>query len=172
MPISCPAGTSSRCFSFMQIWNTGRYGHRPLHGLDVSVGARFARPRPSLPSELLPRAHSVRPCNGHRTDYKFAMHIVPNLNGQNKLACSRRLYLVFALNYGNCHSQSQAAQGVAKAADKNRRLSLWCARGDLNPHTCWHTPLKRACLPIPALARITRVIIPEFGGLSTENTHV
>ena len=26
----------------------------------------------------------------------------------------------------------------------------WCERGDLNSHDCCHTPLKRACLPVPA----------------------
>ena len=31
-------------------------------------------------------------------------------------------------------------------------LSFWCARRDLNPYVIQHTPLKRACLPIPALA--------------------
>ena len=30
---------------------------------------------------------------------------------------------------------------------------LWCARWDLNPYDIRHTPLKRACLPIPALAQ-------------------
>ena len=27
----------------------------------------------------------------------------------------------------------------------------WCGRWDLNPYVIQHTPLKRACLPIPAL---------------------
>src|SRR3989304_9954438 len=27
----------------------------------------------------------------------------------------------------------------------------WCRRGDLNPHGLPHTPLKRACLPVPPL---------------------
>ena len=30
----------------------------------------------------------------------------------------------------------------------------WCGRWDLNPYVIQHTPLKRACLPIPALPRI------------------
>jgi len=33
-------------------------------------------------------------------------------------------------------------------------LILWCGRWDLNPYVIQHTPLKRACLPIPALPRI------------------
>ena len=33
-------------------------------------------------------------------------------------------------------------------------LSLWCGRWDLNPYVIQHTPLKRACLPIPALPHI------------------
>ena len=28
---------------------------------------------------------------------------------------------------------------------------MWCGRWDLNPYVIQHTPLKRACLPIPAL---------------------
>ena len=30
---------------------------------------------------------------------------------------------------------------------------FWCERGDLNPHGLRHTPLKRACLPVPALSQ-------------------
>ena len=30
----------------------------------------------------------------------------------------------------------------------------WCGRWDLNPYVIQHTPLKRACLPIPALPHI------------------
>jgi CheY-like chemotaxis protein len=33
---------------------------------------------------------------------------------------------------------------VARAASEG-----WCSGRDLNPHTLRHTPLKRACLPIP-----------------------
>ena len=33
---------------------------------------------------------------------------------------------------------------------------IWCERGDLNPHGLRHTPLKRACLPVPALSRYSR----------------
>ena len=36
----------------------------------------------------------------------------------------------------------------------------WCARRDLNPYVIQHTPLKRACLPVPALAlNSTKAII-------------
>ena len=31
---------------------------------------------------------------------------------------------------------------------------VWCGRWDLNPYVIQHTPLKRACLPIPALPHI------------------
>ena len=31
---------------------------------------------------------------------------------------------------------------------------FWCERWDLNPHAIRHTPLKRACLPVPALSHI------------------
>ena len=31
---------------------------------------------------------------------------------------------------------------------------VWCGRWDLNPYVVQHTPLKRACLPIPALPHI------------------
>ena len=34
------------------------------------------------------------------------------------------------------------------------KYHFWCERGDLNSHVSWHTPLKRACLPIPALSQI------------------
>ena len=31
---------------------------------------------------------------------------------------------------------------------------IWCEWWDLNPYVGWHTPLKRACLPIPAHSQI------------------
>ena len=31
---------------------------------------------------------------------------------------------------------------------------IWCGKWDLNPYVVRHTPLKRACLPIPALPHI------------------
>ena len=34
-------------------------------------------------------------------------------------------------------------------------VQLWCERRDLNPYAMRHTPLKRACLPIPALSHIS-----------------
>ena len=43
---------------------------------------------------------------------------------------------------------------------KQKKLSIfskalcWCGRWDLNPYVIQHTPLKRACLPIPALPHI------------------
>ena len=43
---------------------------------------------------------------------------------------------------------------------KQKKLSIlskalcWCGRWDLNPYVVQHTPLKRACLPIPALPHI------------------
>lgn len=45
----------------------------------------------------------------------------------------------------------------------------WCGRWDLNPYDIHHTPLKRACLPIPALPQKpfaqTRSIICRAGRL-------
>ena len=35
----------------------------------------------------------------------------------------------------------------------------WCGRWDLNPYVIQHTPLKRACLPIPALPRIQLLLV-------------
>ena len=35
-----------------------------------------------------------------------------------------------------------------------RIILVWCGRWDLNPYVIQHTPLKRACLPIPALPHI------------------
>ena len=47
------------------------------------------------------------------------------------------------------------------APNKRGHLSMssfvWCGRWDLNPYVIQHTPLKRACLPIPALPRIQLV---------------
>ena len=31
----------------------------------------------------------------------------------------------------------------------------WCEWRDLNPYVVWHTPLKRACLPVPAHSRFS-----------------
>ena len=36
---------------------------------------------------------------------------------------------------------------------------LWCERGESNSHDCCHTPLKRACLPVPALSHFECFII-------------
>ena len=33
-------------------------------------------------------------------------------------------------------------------------LFVWCEWWDLNPYVGWHTPLKRACLPVPAHSQI------------------
>ena len=33
---------------------------------------------------------------------------------------------------------------------------FWCEKRDLNPYAFRHTPLKRACLPIPALSQLQR----------------
>lgn len=30
------------------------------------------------------------------------------------------------------------------------KIERWCEQRDLNPHAILHTPLKRACLPVPA----------------------
>ncbi len=35
-----------------------------------------------------------------------------------------------------------------------KSATAWCGRWDLNPYAFRHTPLKRTCLPIPALPRI------------------
>lgn len=45
----------------------------------------------------------------------------------------------------------------------DRRISVWCARLDLNQHSrkCGHYHLKVACLPIPPRART--LIISHFG---------
>ena len=41
-----------------------------------------------------------------------------------------------------------------KKALRLQDFPKWCGRWDLNPYVIQHTPLKRACLPIPALPRI------------------
>ena len=41
-----------------------------------------------------------------------------------------------------------------KLVSNDRSLETsWCDRWDLNPYVLPHTPLKRACLPIPALSQ-------------------
>ncbi|GEM_PF-2330903 len=51
--------------------------------------------------------------------------------------------------------KKRAAQITEKLSIHAALLS-WCARRDLNPYVIQHTPLKRACLPIPALARLSK----------------
>ena len=43
--------------------------------------------------------------------------------------------------------------GNSTRKGKDHRLGglFWCGRWDLNPYALRHTPLKRTCLPIPAL---------------------
>ena len=45
------------------------------------------------------------------------------------------------------HKQNKKAFGSLESF-------CWCGRWDLNPYVIQHTPLKRACLPIPALPHI------------------
>ena len=44
--------------------------------------------------------------------------------------------------------------GIKRRRSKADFAPTWCERGDLNSHAIRHTPLKRACLPIPALSHI------------------
>lgn len=55
---------------------------------------------------------------------------------------------------GRSLRQRSAKPPTAKATEGSPRYSLrslegWCSGRDSNPHTLRHTPLKRACLPIP-----------------------
>ena len=47
------------------------------------------------------------------------------------------------------------------------RFSVWCGRWDLNPYVIQHTPLKRACLPIPALPHIHLALPHMLHGSNT-----
>ena len=49
------------------------------------------------------------------------------------------------------------AKGIKKRRSKANLAPAWCERGDLNSHVGCHTPLKRACLPVPALSQIALV---------------
>ena len=59
-------------------------------------------------------------------------------------------------------SESRGALSMACAQiphQKIKKMSMtsslfWCGKWDLNPYVVRHTPLKRACLPIPALPHI------------------
>ena len=65
----------------------------------------------------------------------------------------------------NSHSRSEknrerVSAGAREECKKNRDHyfrnnpdSFLCARLDSNQHTCWHHPLKMACLPISSRAR-------------------
>ena len=47
-----------------------------------------------------------------------------------------------------------AYRGKEKEPTPSWGWPAWCGRWDLNPYVIQHTPLKRACLPIPALPHI------------------
>ena len=48
------------------------------------------------------------------------------------------------------HKKNRPTGGYSKSPTL-RRWAFWCGRWDLNPYALRHTPLKRTCLPIPAL---------------------
>jgi len=57
--------------------------------------------------------------------------------------------------------------GYAFADQKRKQKNIlllqdafWCGRWDLNPYVIQHTPLKRACLPIPALPHM-QLMLPK-----------
>ena len=46
---------------------------------------------------------------------------------------------------------SEAVICIANRGEPKGLAATWCGKWDLNPYVVRHTPLKRACLPIPAL---------------------
>ena len=46
---------------------------------------------------------------------------------------------------------------LTKAGWKNPSGFCWCEKRDLNPYGCYHTPLKRARLPVPPLSHAARI---------------
>src|SRR4051812_47470739 len=49
----------------------------------------------------------------------------------------------------NDANQEEANNNVNNRNENNSHVSLWCGRGDLNPHALRRHPLKMVCLPIP-----------------------
>jgi len=48
-------------------------------------------------------------------------------------------------------ANQEEANNYVNNRDENNHVSLWCGRGDLNPHALRRHPLKMVCLPIPPL---------------------
>src|SRR5262245_52211652 len=79
---------------------------------------------------------------GRRDVYKFGLHLFTDLG---PLFCT--LYLVLCSFFASkscCQEQST----------KNKAQSLWCERGDSNPHTLRYQILSLARLPIPPLSHL------------------
>jgi hypothetical protein len=54
-------------------------------------------------------------------------------------------------------SRGRASQGISVTVE-----SIWCGRGDLNPHASRRHPLKMVCLPISPLPQGRTVILPRL----------
>ena len=50
--------------------------------------------------------------------------------------------------------EKKKSEPISDLENLVRIILVWCGRWDLNPYVIQHTPLKRACLPIPALPHI------------------
>ena len=63
---------------------------------------------------------------------------------------ARKVECVMPLRLGD----KKKSEPISDSENWVRIILVWCGRWDLNPYVVQHTPLKRACLPIPALPHI------------------
>mgnify|MGYP001778766782 CR=1 FL=1 len=62
--------------------------------------------------------------------------------------------LFFAVQKEIVSEINKKSEPISNLENLVRIICVWCGRWDLNPYVIQHTPLKRACLPIPALPHI------------------
>ena len=62
--------------------------------------------------------------------------------------------LFFAVQKEIVSEINKKSEPISNLENLVRIILVWCGRWDLNPYVIQHTPLKRACLPIPALPHI------------------
>ena len=62
--------------------------------------------------------------------------------------------LFFAVQKEIVSEINKKSEPISNLENLVRIILVWCGRWDLNPYVVQHTPLKRACLPIPALPHI------------------
>lgn len=102
------------------------------------------------------------------------VYIISKITSENKNAQNHGFYenqrssawnfVIFIFGESRkAYQKSAAGEGISSSIHMNKKRTFlpigrtvlfWCERGDLNSHVGWHTPLKRACLPVPALSHI------------------